>query len=435
MRVAITTLGCKLNQYDGAVIDRMVGERGWRAVDFDEEADAYVVNTCTVTDRADSEARKLARRARRANPAARVVLTGCYAQTSPDEIAELDYVDYVIGLGRLSDLLAAVAGELDARIAVSDLRHAEKVETLGIESFPGRTRAFVKVQEGCNLFCTFCIVPVARGRSRSVTPRDILHEIDRLEGRGYREVVLTGVHLGGYGKDLGERFDLACLLEALAEHAPRVRIRLSSIDPPELSERLLGVVAGARVFCRHFHIPLQAADDTVLTHMRRQYTTDEAAGALALLRQRIPDACVGTDVIAGFPGESDEEFARGAERLASMGLDYMHVFPYSQRRATSAAKRWAPLPRAEVTARAGVLRALDRRLRSAFRSRFVGMHADVLFESTRDKATGLLRGYSDNYLPVVVDAPDHWMNRIARVALERVTERGLVGRIEDDSRD
>jgi threonylcarbamoyladenosine tRNA methylthiotransferase MtaB len=429
MRVAIATLGCKVNQYDTAVIDRVVGERGWRVVDFADVADAYIVNTCTVTDRADSDARKLARRARRLNPGSRVIFTGCYAQTSPEEIAELGYVDYVIGLGRLPELLRAVEGELEERVAVSDLRKATAVETLGIESFPGRTRAFVKVQEGCNLFCTYCIIPVARGRSRSVPPRAVLAEVDRLEARGYREIVLTGVHLGGYGRDLDERFDLAFLLEALAEHAPRVRIRLSSIDPPELTPRLLDAVAGNPLFCRHFHVPLQAGDDGVLARMRRVYSAAEAARAIAALRERMPDVCVGTDVITGFPGETDEEFARGVAYLASVGLDYLHVFPYSQRRATSAMKRWTPLPRDVVKTRTAELGALDRRLRTRFRERFLGRTLHVLFENSRDRSTGLLRGYSDNYVPILCEAGDTWMNRIARVTALRLASGGVMAEL------
>jgi threonylcarbamoyladenosine tRNA methylthiotransferase MtaB len=427
MRVAIATLGCKVNQYDSAVIERACAEHGWQPVAFDSVADAYVVNTCTVTDRADGDARKLARKARRANAAARVILTGCYAQTSPAEIAGLDYVDYVVGLGKLPDLLRAVQGELDARVTVGDLRHASTVETFGIESFPGRTRAFVKVQEGCNLFCTYCIIPVARGRSRSVAPRVVLEEIDRLAARGYREVVLTGVHLGGYGRDLDERFDLAYLLESLAEHAPSVRIRLSSIDPPEITDRLLEVVADSPLYCRHFHVPLQAGDDRVLGRMKRLYSAAEAADALSRIRARIPGVSIGTDVITGFPDETEAEYRGGLDYLARVGVDYLHVFPYSKRRSTSAAKRWAPVPPAEIARRAATLRDLDRTLRARWRDRFVGVPLEVLFESARDRRTGMLRGYSDNYLPVLADAGDRWMNRIARVTALSATDRALIG--------
>ena len=417
MRVAVTTLGCKVNQYDTAVMERLFDEKGWTRVEFAEQADAYVVNTCTVTDRADAEARRLARRARRANPAARVILTGCYAQTSPQEIARNDAVDYVIGLGRLPDLLRAVAGELGERVAVSDLRKATRVETIGIETFPGRTRAFVKVQEGCNLFCTFCIVPVARGRSRSVSPRLVVDEILRLEARGYREVVLTGVHLGGYGRDLDPPCDLALLLEAVAERRPRLRVRISSIDPPEITRRLLDVVAGDATFCRHFHVPLQAGDDGVLARMGRRYTAAQAANAIAALRDRMPDVCIGTDVITGFPGETDEEFERGVAYLERLELAYLHVFPYSKRTSTSAAKRWQELDRGVVRDRARALQALDRRLRRSFEDRFVGARVDVLFESARARASGLLTGRTSNYLSVACDLDDRWINRVAAVEI------------------
>jgi threonylcarbamoyladenosine tRNA methylthiotransferase MtaB len=422
VRVAVTTLGCKVNQYDTAVMQRLFAEKAWTRVGFDEEADAYVVNSCTVTDRADADARRLARRARRTNPAARVIMTGCYAQTSPTVVAGLDYVDYVIGLGRLPDLLDAVQGELAERVAVSDLRQAGEVATLGIESFPGRTRAFVKVQEGCNLFCTFCIVPVARGRSRSVPPRKVIEEIDRLEARGYREIVLTGVHLGGYGGDLDPPHSLAWLLEAVAERAPRLRVRVSSIDPPEVDERFVDVLASSAVFCDHLHVPLQAGDDDVLARMRRQYTTADAAAALDRVRERLPDVCLGTDVITGFPGETEEEFERGLAWIEERELAYLHVFPYSQRSSTAAAKRWAPLPEHVAHERACRMRALDRRLRRRFQDRFIGRTASVLFETAHEPATGMLKGYSSNYLPVICDLDDHWANRI--VDAEIVGRRG-----------
>ena len=417
MRVAISTLGCKVNQYDTAVMERLFEERSWQRVDFSERADAYVVNSCTVTDRADADGRRLARRARRTNPDARVIMTGCYAQTSPEAISELDYVDYIIGLGRLPDLLSAVAGELDDRVAVSDLRKSSSVDTLGIATFPGRSRAFVKIQEGCNLYCTFCIVPVARGPSRSVEPRKIVEEIDRLEARGYREVVLTGVHLGGYGADLAQPRDLAWLLEAIAERRPRLRVRVSSIDPPEVTERLVDVIAGSPTFCKHLHVPLQSGDDNVLSRMRRKYTSAQAGEALSMLRERMPDVSIGTDVITGFPEETEAEFAATQDFLRRFELSYLHVFPYSRRSSTSAAKRWQELPDHIVHGRARELRSLDRRLRRQFEDRFVGTKASVLLEGNRDTATGKLKGYSNNYLPVICEGGDGLMNRIVDAEL------------------
>lgn len=422
MRVAVTTLGCKVNQYDTAVMERLFSRKQWARVPFGEAADAYVVNTCTVTDRADSEARRLARRARRTNPDARVILTGCYAQTSPQQISELDYVDYVIGLGRLPDLLSAVEGELSERIAVSDLRRADTVDTLGIESFSGRTRAFVKVQEGCDLFCTYCIVPVARGKSRSVPPRRVIEEIDRLEAGGYREIVLTGVHLGGYGADLETPCDLAWLLEAIAERRPALRVRISSVDPPEITDRLVDIVASSDVFCRHFHIPLQSGDDGVLARMKRLYGAADARRALERIHTRIPDACIGTDIITGFPGETEEEFDTTAAYVRDVGLAYLHVFPYSARSSTSAAKRWEALPDHVVHDRARAMRDIDSVLRRRFEDRFIGRRAEVLVEYARDPETDKLKGYSNNYLPVLLDGSDALINRIVPVE--------IVGRLE-----
>jgi len=402
VRVAIATLGCKVNQYDTAVLGKAFDEKGWTRVDFREEADAYVVNSCTVTDRADSDSRRLARRARRTNPRARVIMTGCYAQVSPAQIARLDSVDYVVGLGRLGDLLRAVEGEMEGSVAVSDLRHAREVATVGISSFPGRSRAFVKVQEGCDLFCTFCIVPVARGASRSVPARAVIDEIERLAARGYREVVLTGVHLGGYGADLDPPRDLAWLLECIAERRPPLRVRVSSVDPPELTERFLDVVADRRQFCPHFHVPLQAGNDGVLARMRRRYSTAEAAAAIARLRDRVgDDVAIGSDLITGFPEESDAEFEATIDFVRRLGLAYLHVFPYSRRTSTSAAKRWKELPDAVVHERAGRMREVDAELRAAYRARFVGRVVQVLFEDGAEQ--GRLKGTSEHYLPVACD--------------------------------
>ncbi len=417
MRVAIATLGCKVNQYDSAVMQNRFAAHNWSLVPFDGEADAYVVNSCTVTDRADSDARRLARKARRLNPAARVIMTGCYAQVSPAMIEKLGYVDYVVGLGRLDDLLEAVAGELERKVSVSDLRKSSQVETLGIDSFAGRSRAFVKVQEGCNLFCTFCVVPVARGPSRSVPPRLVLEEITRLQARGYGEVVLTGVHLGGYGHDLDPAMDLAGLLECIAENQPQLRVRISSIDPPELTPRLIDIVRSSPVFCRHFHVPLQSLSDGVLSRMGRKYSVEQAAAALERLRSAMPGVCLGTDIISGFPGETESEFNEGLAAIEELNLSYLHVFPYSIRSSTSAAKRWPALEEGLVHRRARELRALDRRLRRSYQDGFIGRSVDVLLEGERDDEPGRLRGYSGNYLPLSCVAGPEMAGRLTRVKI------------------
>ncbi len=258
MRFAITTLGCKVNQYDSAMIESRLREAGLERREFDEQADVYVVNTCTVTDRADVESLKLARRARRLNPNARIIMTGCLAQASPEKLAAAQEVDQVIGLARLDDLVRAASAQDATRVIVSNLRKEKAAISVGAVVPNGQTRAFLKLQEGCDQFCSFCIVPFSRGASRSVAPRQVLEVLDSLHDQGFKEVILTGVHLGGYGQDLSPRMTLVGLLGMIAERCRIGRVRLSSIDPEELSDEIIDLVAASEKFCHHFHLPLQA---------------------------------------------------------------------------------------------------------------------------------------------------------------------------------
>jgi threonylcarbamoyladenosine tRNA methylthiotransferase MtaB len=418
LRVAILTLGCKVNAYDSAAIgDRLVGA-GCRLVDLDDGADVVVVNSCTVTDAADAESRRLARRARRTNPAARVVLTGCYAQTQPAAAAAEAAVDHVVGLNRLDALVDAVtAPDRVPRVVVGNSRRERTVSTFGARTFPGQTRAFLKVQEGCDLFCTFCIVPMARGASRSLAPRAVLDEVRALAAAGFEEIVLTGVHLGGWGEDLRPGGDLAGLVTAIAEHGLVPRLRLSSIDPHEVTEPLLRAMAASPGVCPHLHVPLQTADDGVLRRMRRRYDTALARERLAMIRELLPDAAIGTDVIAGFPGEDAAAFERTLAFLEEAPVSYCHVFPYSVRSGTTAAKLDGHNPAAVIAERARRLRALDERKRQAFARRFDGACAEVLVETTRDPQGGALRGYTRNYLRARLEGPDAWRGRRVPVRL------------------
>ena len=270
-RFAIATLGCKVNQYDSAIIESRLSALGMVRSEFTEQADVYIVNTCTITDRADAESLRIARRARRLNPNARVVMTGCLAQASPDVLAKAPEVDAVIGLGRLDDLERAVASGAGERVMVTNLRKEKAPIELAAVTLDGHTRAFLKLQEGCDQFCTFCIVPFSRGTSRSVEPRRIMAALDDLHARGFKEVVLTGVHLGGYGKDLDPPVELAELLEMIAERCPLDRVRISSLDPEELSDRIVEIISRSGKFCPHLHLPLQSGDDETLSRMRRRY--------------------------------------------------------------------------------------------------------------------------------------------------------------------
>jgi len=427
MRIAVTTLGCKVNHYDSASIETRLRAEGHEIVAFEAGAEVYVVNSCSVTDRADAESRQLARRARRFNDQARVVVTGCYAQTDPNGAA-LPEVDHVVGLNRFDDLIGAIRGERsEHRILVNDLRTARRVDTLGAEVFTGQTRAFLKVQEGCDLFCSFCIVPFSRGKSRSVPPRKVLDQLAMLADRGFVEVVLTGVHLGGYGHDLDAAIDLRRLVEMIVEHRPVPRIRLSSIDPPEVSRELLAMVRDQDVLCEHLHIPVQAGADGVLQRMRRRY------GAAALremgeeLARYLPDAAIGTDVIAGFPGETDAEFEETVAMLRELPITYFHVFPYSIRSGTTAAKRDDHLPPAVIKARAHRLRELGVEKRAAFAQRFVGSELEVLVEGEESRRPGWMSGYSRNYQRVEFCASMELVNREVRVRIEDCRGDRLVG--------
>jgi len=400
LRVAITTLGCKVNQYDSTAIARALEQRGCAIVEFDQAADVYIVNSCTVTDRADAESKQLARRARRQNPKAKVIVTGCFAQVAPHRAA-IPEVDAVIGLNRLDDLVQAVCKEIGAQILVNDLRTARKVRTVGAGAPLGHTRAFLKVQEGCDLFCSFCIVPMSRGASRSVPPRQVLEEYESLADAGVQEIVLTGVHLGAWGNDLSPRLELADLVEMLAERGRIPRLRLSSIDPPEVTPRLLRLLETVPELCPHFHIPIQAGVDSVLRRMRRRYDTAFVRSLVTEIRRQFPDAAIGTDIIAGFPGEDAAEFQQGLEFFESLPLTYFHVFPYSVRQGTTAAKLPGHLPPQVVHERARKVRALGSCKRETFARQFVGRELKVLIEE-RQRPGGYAAGYSRNYQRVFV---------------------------------
>ena len=353
-RFAVATLGCKVNQYDSAMIESRLGARGMERCEFDEVADVYIVNTCTVTDRADAESLKLARRARRLNPHARVVMTGCLAQANPAVLAAAAEIDAVVGLGRPGDLERAALGEASSRVMVSNLRKERAPIELGAVALEGRTRAFLKVQEGCDQFCSFCIVPTSRGTSRSVEPRRIFAALDELAASGFREVILTGVHLGGYGRDLDPPVDLETLLEMVDERSPISRVRISSLDPEELSDRILEIMAASDKFCPHLHLPLQAGTDATLMRMRRRYDIGRTSeDRVERILVAMPSAAIGTDLIAGFPGETTQDFDDYFKFIEALPLAYFHVFPYSVRAGTTAAKLPGKVAAAEIKRRAG----------------------------------------------------------------------------------
>jgi threonylcarbamoyladenosine tRNA methylthiotransferase MtaB len=430
MRIAFTTLGCKINQYDSAVIRSRLEEKN-SFVPFDEQADCYIINTCTVTDRADWEARQLVRRAKRLSPSSKVLVTGCYAQVSPAEVARLQGVDFVVGLNRLDDLLRLVETKdfNSSRIHVSDVKRQRGVPVLGTRALPGHTRAFLKIQEGCNYSCTYCIIPTARGLSRSVAPRQVLNQVRLLADAGYAEIVLTGIHLGGYGHDLTPKMDLTALMERLVDSSLVRRIRLSSLDPREVPERLLDLIAGSEVICPHLHICAQAGEDAILKQMRRNYDTSYYRELLTKIRERLPEAAIGSDIIVGFPGENDAQFESSLAYFASLPLTYFHVFPYSERRSTAAANLPSPVPVPVKKVRAQRMRQLGAEKKEQFCHSFRGRCMSVLIEEKIDRNSGGRRGFTRNYLPIIVRGGNHRVNKEVDVQIDGFAAGCLTGAV------
>lgn len=434
-RVAVTTLGCRLNQVDGLEVTAALEARGFRAAASQEPADVVVINTCTVTARADFSDRQAIRRAARRHPGARVVVTGCWAQTDPEAVARVDGVDLVVGnadKARLPELIAQLLDAPPGRTerCVSDIRGVRALAPAPMFSGQGRSRAFVKAQDGCQHRCAFCIVPLARGASRSREPRAVVEEIGRLAAAGFRDVTLTGVDLGHYGWDLAPRTTLAALLRH-AGAVPGLRfLRLSSVLPAYFTDELIDVLASSPVIAPHLHVPLQSGSDAVLRRMRRPYTTAMYLRLVDRLAATVPGLGLGTDVIVGFPGESAADFADTRSIVEALPFTYLHVFAYSDRPGTEAASLPGRVAPAAVAARSRELRALAADKNLAFRRGLVGSRQDVVVLETRDRASGALVGLTGAYVEVVFEGPDALMRRVVPVRVTGADAGRTPGRLE-----
>jgi threonylcarbamoyladenosine tRNA methylthiotransferase MtaB len=394
-------------------------------VPFTEPADIYVVNSCTVTARTDAETRRLIRRARRLNPQARVIATGCYAQVAPGELERMPEVDSVLGNREKRDIAGLVeAGES----RVSDIGTEQAAGPLELSSFAEHTRAFLQAQNGCNSFCAYCIVPFARGRSRSVPLEDVLKGVRELAANGYREVVLTGIHLGAYGLDFSPRRSLAELVRRIAEERLVPRLRIGSVEPNELSDDLLGLMATSDVICPHVHLPLQSGSDSVLQRMGRRYTARFFRNLATRIGTALPDAFIGADIIAGFPGETDEEFRETLLLVEELPFSDLHVFPFSWRAGTRAAGMSDQVPANVIRERGERLREAAAVKKSAFLQRFCGRVLPVLGQGW-DPESGVIRGLSRNYIQVEFPASEELVNREAAVRVERVHGGRVLGRL------
>ena len=433
LRVAVTTLGCKANQYDSSAIEEALGSGGGLiAVPFPGPADAYVINTCTVTSRTDCQSRQLIRRARRSSPGAVVIVTGCYAQVSPSEVRRIPGVDYVLGNSEKGNILSYIRKGRRTEGAETVVGPGQTGTPLELRAggSSGRTRANLKVQDGCNRACSYCIIPRARGASRSLPLESVEAEIERLVEKGYREIVLTGIHLGAYGADLGERTDLASILKLIEKRAWPCRVRLSSIDPDEVSGELIDMLRGSEKICNHVHLPLQSGDEGITRRMRRSSTPGEFSEKVERLVREVPGISVGTDVIAGFPGEGGREFENTYRLLEGLPVSYLHVFPFSAREGTPAAGYTDRVDPWTLRQRCLRLKELDESKRKEFYTAFVGSTAGVLVETTRDRVTGMLKGKARNYIPVVIeDGGDEAFNEIVDVRLTGLSgTKGMRGK-------
>jgi len=430
-RVAVATLGCKVNQCESAWIAEALTAEGMTVIPFEEEADCYIVNTCTVTERSDYQSRQLIRRAIRKNPAAAVFVTGCYAQRAPTEIARIPGVRLIAGntqKERIPELVRQMAGTHGPQLRVGDIREERGFPRMGATAFPEHTRAFLKIQDGCNAFCSYCIVPAARGRSRSLPPTEVAERIATLAAGGYREVVLTGIHLGAYGCDLAPSETLTAVIRRCADERVVERLRLSSIEPREVTDELITLMGLSGVVCRHLHIPLQSGDDGILSAMRRDYDAAFFGNLVRKVHTAIPGAAVGIDVMAGFPGETEAAFINTLRLVEAMPVAYLHVFPYSRRPGTPAALMPGQVSEGEKKRRARILRRLAEEKRRAFAERFVGEPLTVLVEGREDKTTGYPLGFSDNYIPVAVRGGAQ-VNQIVRVMPECYRNGRLVAEV------
>jgi len=424
--VAFHTLGCKVNHYETEAIWQLFKDEGYERKEFDHQADVYVINTCTVTNTGDKKSRQVIRRAIRQNPDAVICVTGCYAQTSPAEIMAIPGVDIVVGTQDRTKMIGYIEQYKNERQPINAVRNIMKnrvYEELDVPYFTDRTRASLKIQEGCNNFCTFCIIPWARGLMRSRDPQEVVHQAQQLVDAGYLEIVLTGIHTGGYGQDLKD-YNLAQLLRDLEENVKGLkRLRISSIEASQLTDEVIEVLRDSNIVVNHLHIPIQSGSDTVLKRMRRKYTMEFFGERLDRLREVLPHLAVTSDVIVGFPGETEEEFMETYNFINNHKFAELHVFPYSKRTGTPAARMEDQVDEEVKNERVHRLLTLNDQLAKEYASQFENEVLEIIPEECikEGKDAGLYAGYSDNYLKVIFEGNEDMIGKLVKV---KVTKAG-----------
>lgn len=418
--VAFHTLGCKVNTYESNAMLKIFNEANYQEVDFKEVADVYVINTCTVTNTGDSKSRQMIRKAIRKNPQAVVCVVGCYSQIAPDEIKQIEGVGVILGTQYRKDIVKYVEEYLETGktiIKVDNVMNLRKFEDLNIDRFKN-TRAFLKIQDGCNNFCTYCIIPYARGRVRSRNKESVLAQAKKLVANGYVEIVLTGIHTAGYGEDL-ENYSFYDLLVDLVKIEGLKRLRISSIETSQISDEIIDLIGSNEVIVDHLHVPLQSGCDATLKRMNRKYTTKQYLEKINKIRSYLPNIAFTTDVIVGFPGESDEEFEETYNFIKKVNYSELHVFPYSQRKNTPAAKMKDQVDDKIKHERANKLLALSKELNQNFALNQIGKTLKVLFEK---REGDYLVGHASDYLKVKMKTDDNLIGEIVNVKIERYEE-------------
>jgi len=422
-KIALKTLGCKVNQFESASFMTDFKNAGCQLVPFSHEADIYVINTCTVTAKAAQQSRQFIRKALRTNPDARIIVTGCYSQMAPSAVMDiLDTRGLIVGNG-YKHLLVETALKIEEypelTMLMGRISNQKKICDLPVQNFPGRTRCYAKVQDGCNNFCTYCIVPYTRGPSRSLEIDKIMRQVAAFEKEGYRELVLTGINTGKYGHDLNEGHNIYTLLDTICIRFPEIRVRLSSIEPTEVNDLLLDVITKHDNFMPHLHIPLQSGDDEILRRMYRHYTAKQFQEIILRIHKAIPDIAIGCDVLTGFPGETQAQAENTYQLLSDLPVSYLHVFPYSKRPGTLAESFGNHISQEIKKDRIKLLHKLGNQLKQSFYQNHLGAKCKVLIER-RDNTTKLLTGFSENYIPLAVEGPTSLIHTVATVTFTKI---------------
>jgi threonylcarbamoyladenosine tRNA methylthiotransferase MtaB len=432
-KIAITTLGCKVNQFESASFQSSFEALGCRIVPFGKPADVVVINTCTVTGKAGAQSRQYIRKAVRTSPGAKIVITGCHAQMAAQELLEMQELQdnplCIVGNGNKHLLVEAALQDEICDLSMLTGKITQKTDICAlhpVRRFNDRTRAFLRVQDGCNSYCTYCIVPYTRGPSRSLPAPEVLRQARIFAEEGYKEIVITGIHVGMYGKDLKEGKDIGAILQDLCKATPAIHYRLSSIEPLELNRQLLTLMVRQKNFMPHLHIPLQSGDNEILGRMNRRYTTKQFEKTIGLCREIIPDAAIGIDVLVGFPGETEENFTNTETLLEGLDCTYLHVFPYSKRPGTIASTFRNQVSRSLKEERVVRMRKLSDRKKAQFYRKYRGTKRPVLVEGKRD-GQGLLKGFTDNYIPVSFPGDDNLINTIVTVELTESIDTNVFG--------